>query len=168
MENNSPIFYSTSDKIKNCITEAWKITIDFYSGDTLNHIQAWRLQVSGMTSLYSLFRTSDLADFATGIFHDQVIRDFVMKLSINFHARFEANETQEYSTAIELLASSIDQHPSFTVDGKQTCLIPEVLLNRLPVMDEISSALAGNKWLFTLVAMIIYISVDANKTAGAK
>ena len=166
MRTDTHPFLSISDKAQQCIGDAWKLTIGFYSGETLSKIEAWRLQVSGMTSLYSLFRSNELANFVENVFSNEFIRDFIIKLSINFHVRFEANQTIDYNEVLNLFATSIDQNSIFENKGDSTCLIPDVLLKRLPTLEEIHSALAGNKWLVTIVAMILYIPVNADKTAG--
>lgn len=167
MTNEHAFFQALPSKIQGCIADAYKLSIGFYNGDTLSTIQGWRLQLSGMTSLYSLFRSNELASFSEGIFSNQIIRDFVLKLSINFHARFDMNEGQDYIAMIRMFASSIDQHARFTENDKELCLIPEQLLSRLPTMADIESTLSGNKWLVTLVAMVVFIPAVFDKTTEA-
>lgn len=168
MTNEHTFLQALPTKIESCIADAYKLSIGFYNGETLATIQGWRLQLSGMTSLYSLFRSNELASFSEGIFSNPIIRDFVLKLSINFHSRFDMTDGQDYVAMIRLFSSSIDQHAGFTENDKELCLIPEQLLSRLPTTEDIESTLSGNKWLVTLVAMIVFIPAVFDKATEVK
>jgi hypothetical protein len=105
------------------------------------------------------------------VFSDSDIRDFVFTLTSNFIVRLAGNENAAYvfDDLVKNLAFSLDIHYTkedetgkwFNPIDPSYEAIPSVIAENTPSCVEIVRVLSANKYLVTIVALVLYSGVGA-------
>jgi hypothetical protein len=127
--------------------------------------------VSGITMQYAMYLafTSDgLIRTMKDVFSNDIVRDFVLRLTGAFFTRLGVSE-KDVNDLPEVLASAMCVFPapssSISLD---TIAIPDELKTRLPEYEDVKTLLLTNKWLVTLVMVSLYLRIEFEEVKSSK
>lgn len=126
------------------------VMLNYVPGETKNKINAIHAELCQLT-WYSAFTKDNIVRVTDKVFSDRQVLDFTMNLTMQFNIRF-AELNNEYLELIKIVSSSICQIP-----GDEETLIPKPVRTRLPTEDEIESFLISDKWLLTIILLVMFV-----------
>lgn len=152
--------------VQEAVTDAFEHVMAQFIGESATRVRGFLLQFTCSTSFYMAFSPNEFKQLMDTIFTQSDVRDFVMRVTSAFHARFGDGHAQ-YHSLLETLAWSYSQKdPDPAV--KAYLAIPEAISSRMPSRDDIANTLKANKWLVTMALLHLYLRVDMSLPAAPK
>jgi hypothetical protein len=91
------------------------------------------------------------------MFDDADTRDFVLKVTFHFFAKF-GNTTGRYEALVENLAEAIGfLKPVETKERASLVVAHQEFMSRMPSVEDVRALLMDNRWMVTMALMMLYL-----------
>lgn len=106
-----------------------------------------------------LFSSEGLSKAGNDVFGNASFRDVIIRITALFLSRLP-----DPHTTYRCLCEHIAWSHTLAGDGEpEDCLVPDQILERMPTLDEITTALLNNKWLLTLAMIAQYVTISRSE-----
>ncbi len=149
-------------QVQNALTDAYEHVFPQFIGDDKIALTNFLAQLANNTSFYSAFTSDGISQLSDMVFGTVVTREFVLRTTNAFLARF-GDAHSKYDSLVETLAWS---YSLVDVSDKANAgynAMPEQVATRLPNLTQIRHLLFSNKWLVTLSLLSLYTRVQLPK-----
>lgn len=151
------------EMVREVCTDGYDQVVQQFTGQQLNELKTYLLTFSMGTSYYLTFTPQGMEATVGNIFTSEVKREFVMRFTNCFLARF-GDCHAKYTSLVETLVWSFDMVGSET---QQYLAIPDEIQKRLPTGADIRKLLMSNKWLVAMSTLWLYHRVSLSATGKA-
>lgn len=153
-------------EVQEAVTDAFDHVMAQFIGESATRVRSFLLQFTCSTSFYMAFSPNEFKQLMDTIFTQSDVRDFVMRVTAAFHARFGDGHAQ-YNSLLETLTWAYNQKdPEPSLRGYMA--IPEAIASRMPSREDVANLLKANKWLVTMALIHLYLRVDMSTPAAPK
>lgn len=97
----------------------------------------------------SVLTNEGIVSMTQTVFHDTEIRDFIFNLTNNFFTRLGGGD-QAFEGIVDAICDGMLQNGNY-------CALPEDIAKRLMDCKDIKNHLLGNKWLVTILLLMIFV-----------
>lgn len=146
-------------EVEATITDAYDHVMSQFIGENSNRVRAFLISFTCSTSFYLAFTPQGFKQLLETVFGQADVREFVLRLSNSFHARF-GDAHASYKSLLDTLVWSYNQREVADAAKTEYAAIPQEILTRLPLHADIQNLLVANKWLVTLAVLNLYLRMD--------
>lgn len=161
-EAQAPISINNELMRRNIDESVARLLLPFPAGEQQESLKGWINSLIMGVSVWALPAPIILKDLIQSIHTNQYRRDFVFSLSALFQARMEMDGFK-FADVVGLVARCTHQSE---LGSEKNIMLPNLIEGRFASLEEWTGLLLSNKWLASLLVLMLYGSLHQDINQG--